>query len=114
MRVRSMLKDSTNSRTACAQQRKTCVQGGRAGAARTDVAGLEHRRRRGARDRAHGRGASLEGLGRLEERKSDDGNRLHVALRTQGKQRLEPVVCKCKGANWPRRLASSSLHASAS
>ena len=32
----------------------------------------------------------------------------------KGKQRLKPLVCKCKGANWPGRLASSSLHASAS
>ena len=68
-------------------------------AARTDVAGLEHRRRRGARDRAHGRGASLEGLGRLQERKSDDGNRLHMALRTQGKAEAEAAclqVQRCK------------------
>jgi hypothetical protein len=88
-----MLKNSTNSRTACARSGKLVCRVAELEAARTRVAGLEHGRRRGARDRAHGRGASLEGLGRLEERKSDDGNRLHMALRTQGEQKLEQVVC---------------------
>ena len=89
-----MLKDSTNSRTACARSGKLVCRVAELEAARTRVAGLErHGRRRGARGRAHGRGASLEGLGRLEERKSDDGNRLHMALRTQGEQKLEQVVC---------------------
>jgi len=81
---------------------------GRAGG-RTDVAGGEHGRRRGTRDGAHGRGTSLESLGRLQERKSNDGNRLHVALRT-AEAEADAGFLGVQIANWPGRLLSGSVH----
>mmetsp|Transcript_17929 Transcript_17929/g.40349 ORF Transcript_17929/g.40349 Transcript_17929/m.40349 type:complete len:266 (-) Transcript_17929:63-860(-) len=50
----------------------------------TDVALREHGRRRRTRDRTHGRGRSLEGLSRLQEREGNDGSRLHGSAPGRG------------------------------